>query len=898
MPAKKKGSKKQSTSTAEVRQSAIQGLLRDLGGSVYGDLNEGRFPSLTLASRSVRNIVYDKKLQQFVLGPTTVKKSSGNIKHIRPFTQLVWLAYFAKKLVDEKRTSTLRDVFYSAQAFNVEFQDQAESDELITDLEVLMQMAREGMNIYPEERSAIFGNMTIEYTVPGYEGKRADLSANPDGVMIGPALTTAEFRDTDAEVVLAIEKGGLFTRFTEERVHEKHKALLINTAGQPPRSTRYLIRRLNQELGLPVGILCDADPWGAHIAMVIKSGSVQRAEPILVRDSSGRIFPVPIGEFVDECIERYGSLLDASANEVCGAIPYDVLTVDSDNKVRFKPLSAAIRHRNTGRLYRIVSSSGRKVEVTPSHSVFVLRGGRVGSVPTTDLKTGDLLVVGRSSSSTNRRPARVNSVTELVSLSDELDLPELYVHALDKSSKHHSNRKLETRSGCKHPKLATHLRTSFITCRQNADPDRLPALIWLTKDFARLLGYYVSEGRVAKANGVPRAVELSFGLHESETVDDAEACIREIFPWATVKRVADAEGSRITLRFGGTPTALLFLRLCGTGLARKHLPTVIFSAKRSQVLEFLKGCFGDGYITNSGGIIWKMKNPSLVTELSYLMTINGILPSIGKDRTSLNVSGAAEIEKVASTVLRDKDRALIMAHIAATAKSSMLMPKAFPVFNSGLAALKKEVLRHHLHHPRSKILYRRICEVTRSGREGGTDREHLVSVLTHMLGCNLNPLAGATKERITALLDLAQSDIAFDPITSIEETGMQDEYVYDVSVPGVERFIGGSSGILLHNSANAAHLRELTTPNAVWLGVWASDIQKYKLPSDKLTEIDVKRLYELKADPRYTEKMWHDELETFLKYRRKSEQEAFARYGLSYIVDTYLPEKLELMKSS
>jgi DNA topoisomerase-6 subunit A len=269
--------KRKSTSTAEARKTSIQSLLTSLGERVYSDLDEGKFPSLTLASRSVRNIVYDQKLQQFVLGSTTVKKSSGNIKHIRPFTQLIWLAYFAKKLVDEKRTSTLRDVFYSAQAFDVEFQDQAESDELITDLEVLMQMAREGMNIYPEERSAIFGNMTIEYTVPGYEGKRADLSANPDGVMIGPALTTAEFAETDAEMVLAIEKGGLFTRFIEEKVHQKHKALLINTAGQPPRSTRYLLRRLNRELKLPVGILCDADPWGAHIAMVCKSGSANSA---------------------------------------------------------------------------------------------------------------------------------------------------------------------------------------------------------------------------------------------------------------------------------------------------------------------------------------------------------------------------------------------------------------------------------------------------------------------------------------------------------------------------------------------------------------------------------------------------------------------------------------------
>ncbi len=270
-------SKRKSTSTAEARKSSAQTLLKELGQGIYSELDAGRFPSVTMGSRSVRNIVYDRKLQQFVLGPATVKRSSSNIKHIRPFTQLVWLAYFAQKLVQERKTSTLRDVFYSAQAFNVEFVDQAESDELITDLEVLLHTAREGLNIFPEERSSIFGNLTIEYTVPGYEGKKLDLSSHPDGVMIGPALTTAEFRDTSAEMVLAIEKGGLFTRFVEEQVHKRFKAILVNTAGQPPRSTRFLLKRLNQELGLPIGILCDADPWGAHIAMVIKSGSANAA---------------------------------------------------------------------------------------------------------------------------------------------------------------------------------------------------------------------------------------------------------------------------------------------------------------------------------------------------------------------------------------------------------------------------------------------------------------------------------------------------------------------------------------------------------------------------------------------------------------------------------------------
>ncbi|MGA2198408.1 MAG: DNA topoisomerase IV subunit A, partial [Nitrososphaerales archaeon] len=231
-------SKPRSKTTAEARKEKVEKALKSLGQNVYQELDNGRFPSVTFASRSVRNIVYDKKLEQFILGSSSVRRSAGNIKHIRPFTQLLWLAFFSRKLVAEKRTSTLRDVYYSAQAFNVEFMDQAESDELITDLEVLLESAREEFNVFPEERSAIFGNLTVEYTVRGYEGKRLDLSSHPDGMMIGPALTTAEFRDTDAEMVLAIEKGGLFTRFIEEKVHEKYKAILVNTAGQPPRSTR------------------------------------------------------------------------------------------------------------------------------------------------------------------------------------------------------------------------------------------------------------------------------------------------------------------------------------------------------------------------------------------------------------------------------------------------------------------------------------------------------------------------------------------------------------------------------------------------------------------------------------------------------------------------------------
>ncbi len=99
--------------------------------------------------------------------------------------------------------------------------------------------------------------------------------------------------------------------------------------------------------------------------------------------------------------------------------------------------------------------------------------------------------------------------------------------------------------------------------------------------------------------------------------------------------------------------------------------------------------------------------------------------------------------------------------------------------------------------------------------------------------------------------------------------------------------------VIISGSANAAHLRELTTPDAKWSGVWATDIVDYKLPSDPLTEVDIKRLHELERDPRYGEELWRREIKKFLSIKKKAEQEAFSRYGLTYIVDKYLPTKLK-----
>lgn len=265
-------------SEADKQREETSTALKELGSGIYHQIEQGEFPWVEMQSRSIENIHYDEAVRQYILGDRTIKRYSHNIKHIRPLTQLVWTAWFARELVRSRKTSTLREVYYSARGQrNIEYADQQESDGIITDLEVKMNEPRENFGIFPEERSAIFGDITIEYTVPGYEGRQTNLTDHPDGVMVGPAVTSSEFKKTNANKVIVVEKGAMFTRLVEEQAHKKFQAILIHTAGQSPRATRSIIYRLNKDWHMPIYIFTDADPWGVHIAQVICSGSANAA---------------------------------------------------------------------------------------------------------------------------------------------------------------------------------------------------------------------------------------------------------------------------------------------------------------------------------------------------------------------------------------------------------------------------------------------------------------------------------------------------------------------------------------------------------------------------------------------------------------------------------------------
>jgi DNA topoisomerase-6 subunit A len=99
-----------------------------------------------------------------------------------------------------------------------------------------------------------------------------------------------------------------------------------------------------------------------------------------------------------------------------------------------------------------------------------------------------------------------------------------------------------------------------------------------------------------------------------------------------------------------------------------------------------------------------------------------------------------------------------------------------------------------------------------------------------------------------------------------------------------------------YGAIKSAHISEyLATPEAQFMGVTPSDIQNYDLPTDTLTERDVAALRSELSDPRFKDAFWEGEIKLQLNMGTKSEQQALAKYGLDFVTDTYLPEKLTEM---
>lgn len=103
--------------------------------------------------------------------------------------------------------------------------------------------------------------------------------------------------------------------------------------------------------------------------------------------------------------------------------------------------------------------------------------------------------------------------------------------------------------------------------------------------------------------------------------------------------------------------------------------------------------------------------------------------------------------------------------------------------------------------------------------------------------------------------------------------------------------------VIKQGSINLAYeSMRMAIPSAKFIGLSSFDREKYKLPSNvtiKLDETDIRRAKQILEYPWFQKKEWQKELKEMLKNNVKLELEALSAKGISFVTETYLPEKLK-----
>ena len=219
------------------------------------------------------------------MGDNKSERQLFNLNQAKQYMQTLLHASNIKELIEREKTLTLRGMFYAAK-HTVEgtkentFEDQDESDPILEHLEVSLGVLRKSCTCLPRKpgRSRAISPSSIAASPAG----RMKLTLRPwaPADWAVPSIVepdTLEFKKCEAKFILHVEKNTVWQRFNEDRFWEKHNCILTEGSGQPPRGVRRLLKRMNEELKLPVYCLLDCDPWGHYIYSVIKQGSMSLA---------------------------------------------------------------------------------------------------------------------------------------------------------------------------------------------------------------------------------------------------------------------------------------------------------------------------------------------------------------------------------------------------------------------------------------------------------------------------------------------------------------------------------------------------------------------------------------------------------------------------------------------
>lgn len=249
--------------------------IKDSAQTLYDKVMAGGKPTMSTPIRSLSNVKYTAKKGHFEMVGKT-KKRTLTVSTVKTFAQTLKMMALSKELIETDDMATKREAYYISKNWGkAGFAEQPESDTIMDDIEAMFGVNREQLKFVPEEKGGEVAGRLFVIDRDGQGRKlKIDCTKFGSGAYSVPTDVEGLEFESKAKFILAIETAGMFQRLVKYDWWDKADCILVSMGGVPTRACRRFIRRLSDDLKLPVYAFVDGDPYGYfNIYRTLKVGS-------------------------------------------------------------------------------------------------------------------------------------------------------------------------------------------------------------------------------------------------------------------------------------------------------------------------------------------------------------------------------------------------------------------------------------------------------------------------------------------------------------------------------------------------------------------------------------------------------------------------------------------------
>ncbi len=269
----------------QILSDEIPGLSKELCLRMLSDLEKARRPVLLATKCALDNANYNHKVGYLTPGPKKVR-TELNVSSVQKMSRAIFMLEILLRNIETGAVNTKRELYYiskgeikhNSSLKPLDFSDQSESDSIIDFICEMLEVYREELNCYANDRGGqtYSQDLIVEETLIDGTKATIDLSTlgtSPFQPKNRPQALKLRMR-RKIEFGVIVESEGTANTLASNGFTKRHKCILLGAQGVPSNGVRGWCKLIQDQLKVPLYFFGDLDAYTMqNIFRTLKAGS-------------------------------------------------------------------------------------------------------------------------------------------------------------------------------------------------------------------------------------------------------------------------------------------------------------------------------------------------------------------------------------------------------------------------------------------------------------------------------------------------------------------------------------------------------------------------------------------------------------------------------------------------